>query len=226
MWNNELTIRTMDDMVRIVEEDGILPLFTNSIPGFSLEEHVDPSVWFTEEDGPWEWKGPVIRETGCAYAKLFENKAAFVRRDLYLHLANLRRDGYDFDARFDDGMASFRDKELFELIDLRSPALSRDLKAEGGYGKEGKKGFETLVTRLQRQCYVLISDFAYDVDRHGKRYGWGIGVYSTPEKFFGPSFRREVYGCAPDESREILLDRLGEMLPHVKREKLIRFLGK
>ena len=41
MWNNELKNRTMDDMVRIVVEDGILPLFTNSIPGFSLQEHVD-----------------------------------------------------------------------------------------------------------------------------------------------------------------------------------------
>lgn len=226
MLTDGAVIRTMDDMIKIVEEDGILPLFTNSIHGFSVEEHVDPAVWFSDRPGPWEWKGPVIRETGCAYGKVFENKAAFVRRDLYLHLANYRRDGYDFDARFDDGLASFRDRELFELVDLRSPALSRDLKAEGGYGgKDGKKGFETLVTRLQKQCYVLISDFAYDVDKNGKRYGWGIGVYSTPEKFFGPSFRREVYGCTPGESRKILLRHLGKLLPGAPEKKLEKFLG-
>ena len=40
-------------MERIVREVGVLPMFENSIRGFSVEEHVDPSVWFSELPGPW-----------------------------------------------------------------------------------------------------------------------------------------------------------------------------
>ena len=31
--------------------------------------------------------------------------------------ANFRRDGYDFDALYDDGLANYRDKELYELLE-------------------------------------------------------------------------------------------------------------
>ena len=99
------TIKTKQDLVDAVERCGFLPLFENSIPGFSVEENVDPAIWFGSEEGPWEWKGPVIRETGCAYGKFFEQKAAFISREWFPDFANYRRDGYDFDARYDDGLA-------------------------------------------------------------------------------------------------------------------------
>ena len=98
-----IKISTKDDVVRAVNEYGIVPFFKNSIRGFSIEENVDPKIWFTSEVGPWEWKGPLIRENGFAYGKFFENKAAYVRGDVFLELLNYRRDGYDFDARFDTG---------------------------------------------------------------------------------------------------------------------------
>ena len=75
----------MQDLAAAVERFGIVPLFENSIRGFSVEEHVDPRCWFSgTEDGVWEWKGPVIRASGCAYGKLFEKKAAFVSREVFL----------------------------------------------------------------------------------------------------------------------------------------------
>ena len=39
-------------------------------------------------------------------------------------------------------------------------------------------GFDTIITRLQKLCYVIISDFRYEVDKTGKEYGWGIAEYS------------------------------------------------
>ncbi|MBQ7475352.1 MAG: hypothetical protein IJS78_05460 [Clostridia bacterium] len=218
-------IKKQSDMEEIVREAGILPLFTNSIRGFSVEEHVDPSVWFTDEPGPWEWKGPVIANVGCAYGKLFERKAAFVRRDIFAHLANYRRDGYDFDARFDDGLASFREKDLFETADRMAPVLSRDLKAEGGWGKGGKKGFDALLTGLQMKCYILTENFVYDRDRHGKPYGWGIGVYSTPERIFGDGFRGEMYSVPPEKSKSVLLDALRRIVPYAGEKTILKFLG-
>ena len=82
-------IRKKQDLIDAVQEYGIVPYFQTSIPGFSLQEHCHPSVLFSDSgDDTWEWKGPVIRETGCAYGKFFEKKAAYVGRELFPDLAN------------------------------------------------------------------------------------------------------------------------------------------
>ena len=228
----DFTVRTKQDLIAAVREYGILPYFATSIPGFSLEEHCSPWVLFNDtEENTWEWKGPVIRETGCAYGKFFEKKAAYVRRDLFLDLANYRRDGYDFDARYDDGLAKFQDKQLYDLIDENAPVLSKVLRRSGGYAysgrwqkTEGKKGFDTTVTRLQEQCYVIISDFVYTLDKHGNRRGWGVAQYSTPEKFMGSTFTDAVYQRSPEESYARLLERLAALFPRATEKQLKKFL--
>ncbi len=219
-----LIIRTKEDLMEAVRTFGIVPFFPNTIKGFSIKEHADPAVWFTDADGPWEWKGPVIRELGCAYGRFFEKKAAYVRADLFLDLANYRRDGYDFDARVDDELAPVGDVFLYGLLAARAPVLSKPLKAAGGYGKGGRKGFDTVITRLQEQCYVTVSDFVYETDRFGRRYGWGVAEYSTPEAFFGPAFREQVYGRTPEESYGRLLSHLKTVHPQADEKALRRFL--
>lgn len=219
----DFTIRTKEDLKNAVETYGFLPYFVNSIPGFSIEEHTDPQLWFGEEEGTWEWKGPVIRETGCAYGKFFERKAAYISREWFPDFANYRRDGYDFDARFDDELASYRDKELFELVDAHAPVLSKTVKKIGDYRKGGKKGFDTIITRLQSQCYVLISDFVYLKDKKGQQYGWGVAEYSTPEKFMGEDFTSRVYQRTPEESYERVLEHLKRILKN-ESEAAIRKL--
>ncbi len=218
------TIKTKKDLIAAVGICGFLPLFENSIPGFSVEENVEPSIWFSNEPGPWEWKGPVIRETGCAYGKFFEQKAVFISRDWFPDFANYRRDGYDFDARYDDGLASFRDKELYDLLDETAPILTGDLRNKGQYRKGGKKGFEGIITRLQAQCYVLISDFKYKKDKHGKQYGWGVAEYSTPEKFMGGDFTGQVYARSPEESYARVLAHLRKLLPDVDESLIQKIL--
>ena len=220
----EFTIRSRADMAAAVERLGILPLFSNSIPGFSIEERSAPEIWFTDGEGPWEWKGPVIRGTGCAYGKFFENKAAFVSRDWYADLANYRRDGYDFDALYDEGLASRRENELYTLLADNAPIISRRLKELGGYGKNGKKGFDSLISRLQAQGYAVISDFVYSTAKSGATYGWGVAEYSTPEALFGEAFTAHVYDREPEESFARLLARLKEIAPHAEEAALRRFL--
>ena len=225
------TIRSMNDIVKAVEEYGFLPYFANSVEGFSVEEHIQPKYWFGGIEGAWEWKGPVIRKTGCAYGKFFEKKSTYVSRDVFLDLANYRRDGYDFDARYDDGLAKFQDKLLYDLIDAHAPVLSKELRMTGGYAysgrwqkTEGKKGFDTTITRLQEQCYVIISDFVYTLDKHGNRRGWGVAQYSTPEKFMGSAFSDAVYQRSPEESYALLLERLATLFPYATEKQLKKFL--
>lgn len=222
----DFLIRSKQDLIDAVQAFGVVPLFRNSIPGFSVEEHVDPIAWFASgQDGVWEWKGPVIRDSGCAYGKFFEKKAAFVSAEWFPDLANLRRDGYDFDARWDEGLAPHGDKFLYDLIEANGPVLSKRLKRLGDYGKNGRGGFDTVIGRLQAQCYVVVSDFVYEQDRYGQRRGWGVAAYATPEQRFGERFTGVVYRRAPEESRARLLAQLRALLPGADEAKLARFLG-
>ncbi|MBQ9828290.1 MAG: hypothetical protein IJM62_06385 [Lachnospiraceae bacterium] len=226
MSSYDFYIRTKQDMINAINKYGFLPFFSNSVPGFSIEEHVSRDAWYTYGDDwkVWKWKGPVIKESRCAYGKFFENKAVFISSEWFPDFANYRRDGYDFDARFEDGLASYRDKELYELLDANAPVLSRSLKAEGGYRKGGKKGFDTIITRLQAQCYVIISDFVYARDKEGNEYGWGIAQYSTPEKFFGESFRIDAYQRTPEQSYSRILEHLCSLFPKADPNLIRRIL--
>lgn len=220
----DFNIKTKKDLIEAVEKFGVVPLFKNSLKGFSVEEHVSPEVWFSENEGVWEWKGPVIRETGCAYGKFFEKKACFISPEWFLHFANYRRDGYDFDARYDSGLAYFGDKRLYDLINGNAPILSKALKRIGNYGKDGVKGFDTMINRLEAQGYVIISDFVYQRDKYGMEYGWGVAEYSTPEIFMGHAFTDSVYLCEPEQSRQLLTEHLINLLPHESEEKIKRFI--
>ena len=221
----DFIIHTKGDLKEAIDAYGILPFFANEIKGFSIEEHCDPKVYFGEEPGVWEWKGPVIQELKCAYGKFFLKKAAFVKKEWYYDLANYRRDGYDFDARYDDGLAQYRDKLLYDLVEQNAPVISKRLKQLGNYKKGGNKGFDTIITRLQAQGYVIISDFVYMKDKYGNPYGWGVAEYSTPEAFMGGSFTDKVYSRSPEESYERLLEHFTRLFPNEDVGKIKKFLG-
>ena len=225
-------VNTRQDLINAIQEYGIVPYFSTSIAGFSLEEHCPPAVLFNDSsENTWEWKGPVIQATGCAYGKFFEKKAAYVRRDMFLDLANYRRDGYDFDARWDDGLARFQDKQLFGLIEANAPVLSKVLRKSGGYAysgrwqkTEGLKGFDATITRLQEQCYVIISNFVYTTDKNGNRRGWGVAEYSTPEAWMGEAFTEHVYQRMPDESYQRLLSHIHGLFPKASEKELKKLI--
>lgn len=223
----DFVIDSKSDLIDAINEYGFLPFFENSIEGFSVEEHITADCWWHSDTGAWsawEWKGPVIRETGCAYGKFFEKKACYISREWFPDFANYRRDGYDFDARFDDGLAPLRDKQLYDLTAQNAPIISKELKQLGNYKNGGNKGFDTIITRLQSQGYILISDFVYMKDKQGNPYGWGVAEYSTPESFMGSGFTDIVYRRSPAESCERLLEHFSRLFPHENTDTLKRFL--
>lgn len=226
MTGYDFTVRTMEDLTEAVERFGVLPLFRNSVPGFSVEEHAAEECWYTAGTGEWkiwDWKGPVIRETRCAYGKFFEKKACFVSRELFPDLANYRRDGYDFDARFDDGLAPRKEKEIVDYLAKNGPTLSKGLKTALGYGKGGQTGFETVITRLQMQCYVEPVNFEYQKAKDGKEYGWGVARYGLSDQWYD-GLGREAYERAPKESFERILAQLEKKLPGADPKELKKLL--
>ena len=228
-FSDDFTIGSMEELIEAIDELGFVPFFENEIRGFSIEEHIADGCWYDDcGDGgfwpAWEWKGPVVRTIKCAYGKFLRGKAMYISPKWFPDFANYRRDGYDFDARYDDGLASFYDKELYELLDARAPILSKELKQVGGYGKNGRKGFDTMITRLQKQCYVVVSDFRYAKDKFGNEYGWGIAEYSTPEKFMGKKFSNAVYKRSPEESYARILKHFRKILPDADTKAIERIL--
>ncbi|MBR4471845.1 MAG: hypothetical protein IKS54_11100 [Erysipelotrichaceae bacterium] len=226
-------IKEKKDLIDAIDKYGIVPFFENEIKGFSIEENIDPKVYFGEGEGIWEWKGPVITETKCAYGKFFRKKAAFVSKKWFYDLANYRRDGYDFDARVSDGLANYNEEFLYNIIASRHSILSKTAKAIGGYVKprergkdtwEPRKGFDTTITNLQMKGYVLITDFDYEVDKNGEFYGWGIARYATPEEYYGKTFADKCYKRTPEESYERLFKQI-KKLTGADEFLIRRFLG-
>lgn len=221
----DMYISTKEDLKNAVSRYGFIPYFKNSLEGFSIEEHVDPKAWFYDDlKGVWEWKGPVIRETGSAYGKFFEKKAAFVSPEWFPDLANFRRNGYDYEGFFNDEYSTYKDKALYDLIEAKGPLLSKDLKKLGNYKKGGAKGFDTSINRLQHQCFVVISDFKYMKDRNGNEYGWGVAEYATAEQFVGERLQ-EIYKTDPKDSYEKVLAHICSLFPGAKTEDVKKFLG-
>ena len=199
-------IQSAEDIIALTEEFGFLPFFKNGIAGFSIEEMTLPELWFGEVDGPWEWKGPAARSGKCLYGKFFAGKAGFISLEWFPDFANYRRDGFDFDSRFECGMSSYKDRNVYDTISRYGNILSKKLKSMCGYFRGGEKGFDGVITRLQMQTYVCISDFEYMIDKHGKTYGWGVARYSTPEELYGYDAITSAYKREPAESREMIVE--------------------
>lgn len=219
-------LRSPEDIVALVQEIGFLPFFANEIEGFSVEDCCPRELWFADDvDGPWEWKGPIAQSGTCIYGKLYGGKAGYVSVEWFPDFANYRRDGYDFDARYDDGLASRKDKGIYDTITEHGSLLSKELKKLGNYCKGGNKGFETVITRLQMQTYVCISDFEYMKDKFGQTYGWGVARYSTPEERYGYDLVTSAYSRQPGESKAHLYAHLSNLLPDASEKQLFKVIG-
>lgn len=225
------TIRSQQDMIRLIDAFGFLPFFANEIPGFSIEEHTPPELWYNgsvdgRDDWPvWDWKGPVIQKSGALYGKLFRKKAGYVSKEWIPDFINVRRAGMDFAERYEAGLIYYKDKAIYETVCLYGSLMTPHLKMQCNYHKGGNTGFETAVTRLQMQTDLCIADFAYRVDKFGKEYGWGVARYTTPEAQFGDAFVRSACRRPPEQSRERILLHLQALLPHATEQQLLKLIG-
>ena len=217
-------IRNINELLDAIEHYGFLPFFKNSIKGFSIEEMCPSELWFTDLDGPWEWKGPASKSGRCIYGKFFGGKAGYVSKEWVPDFVNFRRDGYDFDARCDDGLVYYKDKELYETVAEHEIILSKELKAVHNYVKGGKKGFDTVITRLQMQSYICVADFVYMLDKNYNPYGWGVAQYTTPEHFFGYDYITSAYKTAPEESKQKIISHLQNLLPNAPEPEITKII--
>lgn len=148
-------IKYIGDIEKLVSEMGFLPFFSSDIPHFSIEEFTPRDLWFSDVDGPWEWKGPILRNGNCAYGKLFQKKAGYVSMQWFPELVNYRRSIYDLKAEPSDSM----DKVIYNAIYEHESLLSKEIKSLCGYRKKTvKKSFDPLQSWESSEVKALYKD--------------------------------------------------------------------
>ena len=215
-------IRTAEQLADYIDAVGFLPLFQNRIPGFSVEEHTQSAFWWSGDEtrDPWEWRAILAAGDRVAYGKFFWKKAGFISKAWLPYFINARRDGYDFDARWDDEKASFRQKRIMDLFADDRELFSYEVKALAGFGKDGEKNFEGVMTELQTELYLCVREFRRRLNKRGEPYGWAIAVYTRPENLWGSDYAASAYGEAPELSRARIREQMRKLYPGVS-EKLL-----
>ena len=213
--NDPRRLRTVEELIDCADELGFLPLFKNGVPGFSVEERTLAADWWTEDydRDPWYWRVSAAGSGKVAYGKFFDKKAGFISLRWLPIFANWRRDGYDFDARYDDGLATVRQKKIMDQFEKHEELFSFELKELAGFGKGGEKNFEGTVTGLQMQSYLVLKDFRCRKNKYAEDYGWQIAVLAPPEKIWGYDAVTAGYAEDPAASRGRVLEQVRQHFP-------------
>lgn len=225
----------------LIKQWGFMPFFKNGIEGFSIQEITPPELLFGDdfENGPWQWKGPIIANWESAYGKFFAKKAGYVSLEWLPDFMNWRRsllplDAFDADAR-----------RIHEVLVEYESMLSKQLKVESGFtlsrrkkifnpndptepiiNKHNGTTFDAIIAQLQMGTHVCIADFEYQVSRTGETYGWGVARYCTPEAMYPDLFpiKDRVEGRTPRESRERIIERVAQLFPSATRKQIEKLI--
>ena len=210
-----------------IREVGFLPLLGSDVRGFSAEEVVsDDCRYVVFPDGGWDWplwkwKGPIVAEGNCVYGKFFDRKAGFISREWWPDFYNYRRSRH---PKPEEG--SIEETILLTLQENGS-LITRQLRTACGFVSQKNASlrgkFDGYVTRLQMGCYIVTEDFVYPTDKHGKEYGWGWSLLTTPETLYG----REACTTtrSPEESYKRLTEHFRSILPEATDKQIQKLIG-
>ena len=221
-------VRSKRELCELIEEIGFLPYFSNEMRGFSVMDVTRGMQWWSDipELDPWDWRVQISGERKIAYGKLFRGKAGFISPKWYPVFANFRRQGYDFESRYEEGLASYKSKQIMRHFENADTELaSNELKQAAGFSKDGLKGFEGAITALQMQTYLTVSGFRQRRNKLGEPYGWHVGYFSTPEAVFGEDAVTACYGEEPEVSRDRIVGRMAEYVHAVSDAEIRKFIS-
>lgn len=216
-------IHNIGQLMELIDRVGFLPLLNSGISGFSAEDMVDEECrYVTFSDGGWEWplwewKGSVITDGGYIYGKFFAGKAVFISRKWWPDFCNYRRSVHPMPDE-----NSIEDA-ILQTLTLNGSMITRELRTACGFTGSGMRSkFDSYVTHLQMACRIVTENFVYPHDKHGKRYGWGWSLLTTPEQLYGSEFCK----CArtPEESFELIKQQLKSVCHDATGKQILKML--
>ena len=212
-------LNTPEDLIELLRSVGFLPLFSNGIRGFSVEEHVPASNWWTGEySDPWTWRHVLSSHPDIAYSKFFGRKAGFIYKDWFPVFANYRRNGYDFDALCDDELAPYKWRNAMEQFFLDENMVGKVLPASD-------IPEEAVKADLQMRTYLITISFTQKRSKNGKPYGMHCGQLATPETKWGYDFVTSQYSVSCEECWEKIRGHVLDLYPSADKKELQSLLG-
>ena len=218
-----MEIHSCPELMALIQQVGFLPLLDSGVRGYSAEDLVDDDCRYVVfPDGGWDWplwkwKGPIVQEGNCVYGKFFAGKAGFVSREWWPDLCNWRRSKFPKPAE-----GSIEETILMTLAENGS-LITRELRAACGFtGPNMRSKFDGYITRLQMAARIVTEDFVYPTDKHGREYGWGWSLLTTPEALYG----RDACRCerTPEESYQRIFDHLRQLLPEATERQIRKLI--
>ena len=216
-------IHNIGQLMELIDRVGFLPLLNSGISGFSAEDMVDEECrYVTFSDGGWEWplwewKGSVITDGGYIYGKFFAGKAGFISRKWWPDFCNYRRSVHPMPDE-----NSIEDA-ILQTLTLNGSMITRELRTACGFtGSRMRSKFDSYVTHLQMACRIVTENFVYPHDKHGKRYGWGWSLLTTPEQLYGSEFCKCTR--SPEESFELIKHQLKSVCPDATDKQILKML--
>ena len=217
-------IYTSTQMMDLINQIGFLPLLDSGIPGFAAEDIVaEECRYYTDPDEGfvwplWQWKGEIVKETGCLYGKIFNRKAGFVSRQWIADLCNYRRSKYPYPAN------DTIEGAILDTLRMTGSQITRQLRFACGFdGPKMRSKFDSYLTRLEMATYIVTQDFVYPHDKHNRQYGWGWSLLNTPEELFG----RDTMQCdhTPQQSYQLICHHLRTILPNATDRQIQKLIG-
>lgn len=218
---NAIRLKSVYELTQFVNDIGFLPLFDVGVEGFSVEALTGGQWWTGLKDDPWHWRETAAAEGEILYGKFFQNRAGFVSKQWFPKFANYRRDGYDFDSRWEEGLETPRNQGIMERVWNQPRIMTSDIKKQ-----VGKTGFEGALTDLQMKTYLIICGFDRKKNRFQEPYGWPIGVMDTPENAFGSDWATSAYNENPEKSFCDIVQHIEKMWPGINKCALERIIGR
>ncbi len=201
-------IHNQSELAKAVDLIGFLPLLKNGMGNWSAQMLTDEKCQYKKlPSGKWEWlmwywKGPVIKESGCAYGRFFHDAKGFISKEWWPDFCNVRRSSYPYPKE-----GSVEETILYILKTHHSLTTKKLRDACGFTDKKLRGKFNTFLSHLEKGCYVITEDFVYSHDKQGNDYGWGTSLLTPAENLMGKE------ACNIDRTPEESLKR---MIDHIK----------
>ena len=82
--------------------------------------------------------------------------------------------------------------------------------------------FDGYITRLQMACRIVTEDFVYPTDKHGREYGFGWSLLTTPEALLGTD--ASLCDRTPEESYQRMFEHLQHVVPWATEKQINKIL--
>ena len=218
-----MKIHTCAQLTEYIRQTGFLPLLYSGIYGFAAEDIVDDDCRYVVfADGGWDWplwkwKGQIVTEGRCVYGKFFNKKAGFISLDWWPDFCNYRRSRNPIPA---EGTI---EEGILNILRQQGSLITRELRAACGFtGPKMRSRFDAYITRLQMGCHIVTEDFIYPTDKHGREYGWGWSLLTTPEQLYGKEACQAER--TPEESFNRIFSHLKQLLPQASDEQIKKMI--